>query len=77
MGKGKIGENSGLETGTHTNELSKILEAFPYGEEEYPRKLLPRTGTLTDSKGLCENSGPGKGISGKTSGFIRETYFRL
>jgi hypothetical protein len=32
-----------------------------------------RTVTLTDSKGFCENSGLGKGISGKTSGFIRET----
>jgi hypothetical protein len=32
-----------------------------------------QAGTLTDSKGFCENSGLGKGISGKTSGFIRET----
>jgi hypothetical protein len=36
-----------------------------------------RTGTLTDSKGFGENSGLGKGISGKTSGFIRETFSRL
>jgi hypothetical protein len=36
-----------------------------------------RIGTLTDSKGSCENSGLGMGISGKTSGFIRGTYSRL
>ncbi len=57
------------------NELSKILEEFPAGEEEYPGKL--RTGTLTDSKEFCENSGLGKGISGKISGFMRETYSGL
>jgi hypothetical protein len=37
------GENTGkFQTGNrYTNELSKILEEFPSGEEEYPGKLLP------------------------------------
>jgi hypothetical protein len=60
----------------YTNKLSKILEEFPPGEEEYRENSCLRTGTLTDSKGFCENSGLGKGISGKTSGFIGETYSR-
>jgi hypothetical protein len=45
----------------YTNELSKILEEFPPGEEEYPGKSCLGTGTLTDSKGFCENSSLGKG----------------
>jgi hypothetical protein len=36
-----------------------------------------RTGPLTDLKGFCENFGLGKGISEKTSGFIREVTSRL
>jgi hypothetical protein len=36
-----------------------------------------RKGTLTVSKGFCENSWLGMGISGKTRGFIRETCSRL
>jgi len=37
--RGKYGKISGWEQG-YTNELSKILEEFPPGEEEYPGKLL-------------------------------------
>ncbi len=36
--KGKYGKISGWER--YTNELSKTLEEFPPGEEEYPGKLL-------------------------------------
>jgi hypothetical protein len=39
-----------------------------------PENSYLRTGTLTDSKGFSENFRLGKGISGKTPGFIRETY---
>jgi hypothetical protein len=42
-----------------------------------PENFYLRTGTLTDSKGFCENSRLGKGISEKAPGFIRETYSRL
>ncbi len=42
---------------------TKILDEIPAGEEEYPGK--------PDSKRFCENSRLGKGISGKTPGFIR------
>jgi hypothetical protein len=57
--------------------LSKFLKEFPAGEEEYLGKLLPANRNVTDLKEFCENSGLGKGISGKTSGFIRETYSRI
>jgi hypothetical protein len=58
----------------YTNKLSKILEEFLAEVEEYPGKLCLGTGTHTDSKGFCENSRLGKGIYGKTQGFIREKY---
>jgi hypothetical protein len=60
-----------------TNELSKILEEFLAGEEEYPENFCLQTGILIDSKGFFENSGLGKGIFKKTPGFIREIYSRL
>jgi hypothetical protein len=36
--RGKYGKISGWDL--YTNELSKTLEEFPSGEEEYPGKLL-------------------------------------
>ncbi len=39
--------------------------------------LRTGTGTQTDSKGFCENSGLKKGISGETPGFMETTYSRL
>jgi hypothetical protein len=47
------------------------------GEQEYPEKPCLRAGILIDSKGFFENSGLGKGIFGKTPGFIREIYSLL
>ncbi len=45
LDKGRLpkGENTGKHQAgkRYTNELSKILEEFPPGEEEYPGKLLP------------------------------------
>jgi hypothetical protein len=76
--RGKYGKISGWEQ--VRNRVIKVLERIPSwssGEEEYPGKLLPANSKATDSKGFCENSGLGKGISGKTSGFIRETYSRI
>ncbi len=57
------GENTGkFQAGNrYTNELSKILEEFPPGEEEIRENSCLQTGTLTDSKGFCENSSLGKG----------------
>jgi hypothetical protein len=71
------GENTGkLQAGKrYTKDQRSWKNSRP--EKRYFREnSCLRTGTLSDSKGFCENSGLGKGISGKTSGFIRETYSR-
>ncbi len=39
--KGRLPKRGKFQAGNrYTNELSKILEEFPPGEEEYPGKLL-------------------------------------
>jgi hypothetical protein len=53
------------------------LEKFPAGQEENWENFSLQTGTPTDSKRFCENSGLGKGISGKAPGLIKETYVFL
>jgi hypothetical protein len=74
--KGKIRENFRLGTGTQTS-YQRSWKKSRLDKRNIREKSCLRTGTLTDSKEFCENSGLGKGISGKTSGFIRETYSRL
>jgi hypothetical protein len=71
--KGKIRENFRLGTGTQTS----YQRSWKKEKRNIRKSSCLRTVTLTDSKGFCENSLLGKGISGKTSGFIRETYSRI
>jgi hypothetical protein len=54
----------------YTNELSKTVEEFPSGEEEYPGKLLSVNRNYNWFKRILWESQLGKG---KTSGLIRET----
>jgi hypothetical protein len=70
------GENFRLGTGTQTSYQRSWKKSRLEKRNIWEKSCL-QTGTLTDSKGFCEISGLGNGISWKTSGFIRETYSRL
>jgi hypothetical protein len=73
-GRGKSGKPPGWEQ-VH-KQVIKYLGKIP----EWGRGINLKTSTCEqeqDSKGFCENSRLGKGISGKAPGFIRETYSRL
>jgi hypothetical protein len=57
------------------------LISLSYLQENYWKRNVRensclRTGTLTDSKGFCENSGLGMEISGKTSRLYRGNVFQ-
>jgi hypothetical protein len=62
--RGKYGKTSGLEE-VHKRVI-KDLGRIPRLEKRNIREnSCLRTGTLTDSKGFCENSGLGKEYPGK------------
>jgi hypothetical protein len=67
LGKGKIRENSRLGTGTPTS-FQRSWKNSGLGKGSY---------TNRSKKDSVRSSRRGKGISGKTPGFIMETYFRL